>query len=236
MLNQIKKIYSSTLTQKDYLWDKIIGRPISSVIVYFILPLRITPNQVSVISYLIAGLAGVAFVSCRGYLGLMLATILLYIAYILDCADGQLARIKNMQSEAGHLLDCLIDAAKALIVVCAVSLRIYFIRGEAFYLILGILGMLLVGTSVLLTEFSRRQEYLKISGIRNDTAVYTDNKASFLVTIPERIGKFFIYYPAYLLFFSLIDRMDLFLYIYITTYALYFLRILFSVGIRVINL
>lgn len=237
MYKRIKHIYLTTLSQKDYLWDKVIGRPIASVLIAVIMYLPLTPNQLTVASFFIAICSGFLFVFFQGYAGLILATIVLELAYLFDCADGQLARVNNLQSDLGHLLDSCVDAIKASLLVCAITIRLYLSTKNIFFLVLGILGLFVVEVSILLTEFSRRKEYLaQVTKIRPGV-ILSNRPRGILPWVrvrAENAGKFFIYYPAYIVLFSVLNRIDLFLYIFLATYTLYLFRIILSVGKAVV--
>lgn len=76
------------------------------------LPLRPTPNQITLLS----GVAGVAggvaafFAPTHGPLLFVVAAALLFWSVLLDCSDGMLARLTGQTSEFGMLLDGLVDA------------------------------------------------------------------------------------------------------------------------------
>jgi phosphatidylglycerophosphate synthase len=68
----------------------------------------LTPNQVSLLSVAFAGLAGY-LVTYNEPSYLIAAAICFEIRSILDCADGTLARAKNLFSPFGHAIDGLAD-------------------------------------------------------------------------------------------------------------------------------
>ena len=70
--------------------------------------LAVTPNQVTVIAILL-GLAA-AFVASRGgYAALAIAGVMFWLNAILDCVDGELARLRFQYSKLGQWLDNLSD-------------------------------------------------------------------------------------------------------------------------------
>lgn len=248
MFSKIKDIYCNTLTEKDKFWTRRISRPLSSIIVYLIKNTAITPNQITISSYLITIISGFVFVFCRTYGGLIAATLIYQLAFVLDCADGQLARIKNIQSKIGDSLDSLFDGAKALIILTAVSLRLFFIHQNSLYLILGIGGLLLVATSLMLTRFTRTEEYLESaeriknyksqnSGGRSGERISSPfvSSAQTAIKMLEKIGKFLIHYPSYIIYFALMNKMEWFLCIYAGVYVLCTLRILLLTTLTVIK-
>lgn len=109
-LKEYKKSLKSTETE-DWL-DLRIVRPVSYLLALFFNLLNVHPNTVTILSMIV----GVA--SCWGYIhgsfyyegtsGLtfnIIACALLLFADILDCTDGQLARLSGKKSKWGRILD-----------------------------------------------------------------------------------------------------------------------------------
>jgi hypothetical protein len=85
-----------------------------------------TPNQVTVTSALV-NLAGFAyFMTVPTTPRAILWTYIIFsAAYLLDCADGQLAFVGNMRSESGYWLDSSLDIFKSAFVSLIVIKAIY---------------------------------------------------------------------------------------------------------------
>ncbi|TNH30057.1 CDP-alcohol phosphatidyltransferase family protein [Micromonospora orduensis] len=77
--------------------------------------LRLTPTGVTVISVLFALAAAVLF-GVGGRLALVSGAVLLYLGFVLDCVDGQLARYTRNFSAWGGWLDTMADRAKEYLV------------------------------------------------------------------------------------------------------------------------
>jgi hypothetical protein len=73
--------------------------------------LGMTPNQVTVIALCVGIAAGAAFATGEraGYIA---GAVLLYLSFVLDCVDGQLARYTRRYSKFGAYLDSVFDRAK----------------------------------------------------------------------------------------------------------------------------
>lgn len=82
--------------------------PLARLLVRVLVKTPITPNQVTLVQPFLAGLAG-WFATYEDARHLMLAAICFELRSILDCADGTLARAKNMTSPAGHAIDAMAD-------------------------------------------------------------------------------------------------------------------------------
>ena len=98
--------------------DRWFYRPIGFRIAKMLRNTGITPNMVTIISIFVGGATGPLF-----YYGNISLTLLgifsLVVANILDCVDGQLARLTGIKSEIGRILDGLAgDVWFALIYIC----------------------------------------------------------------------------------------------------------------------
>lgn len=89
----------------DTLFNRRLSGPISRLL--FHLPLK--PNHVTVLSFLSALLAAWAF--ARGtYAASVLGAALFQLSTVLDCCDGEVARVKFLESRFGDLLDVTCDS------------------------------------------------------------------------------------------------------------------------------
>ena len=88
--------------------DEYIIRPIASLIVRAVYKTSITPNQLTFINFFFGILSGIAY--CFGKpIYFIIGAILIQISLVFDCADGMLARAKDMCSHYGAYLDLLLD-------------------------------------------------------------------------------------------------------------------------------
>ncbi len=73
-----------------------------------------TPNQLTVTGALLNFAALAYFMAAsRNVYAIVLTYVLLNIAHVFDCADGQLAFVANMRSERGYWLDSSLDVFKS---------------------------------------------------------------------------------------------------------------------------
>ena len=84
------------------------NRRISTQIVKHLGKSRLSPNEITVMSFLVAIAAGLCF-SFGMYSCTVIGAILVQLSFTLDCIDGQLARFKNMTSNFGKWLDRILD-------------------------------------------------------------------------------------------------------------------------------
>src|SRR5947209_52359 len=78
--------------------------PLAKLLVRLLVKTPITPNQVTFVQPVLGAVAG-WLISHQGH-GYMIAAAIAYeFRSILDCADGSLARAKNMCTPKGHAID-----------------------------------------------------------------------------------------------------------------------------------
>ena len=224
------EVYRKTRKVPDLFWNAYVCRPIAAVLVSAIQGTRITPNQITLSAVLVA-LVSVAMLLCwPGHLGLLLAVVVFELSYVLDCADGMLARWRGTASPVGHLLDFLMDELKAFCLLAAVSVRLFQEHGDTRFLLLGLFGLVALASGIALTTFVRRPE---VAGPAS--AVVAGAPRSLLrrtVGLVEGVAKFLIHYPSYLLYVALIGRIELYFLPYVAINALYAARAFAGVAWR----
>ncbi|WP_420110479.1 CDP-alcohol phosphatidyltransferase family protein [Pseudactinotalea sp.] len=96
----------------------------------------LTPNSVTAMSG-IASLAGLAVLvlADRSVVSGVTVAVLLALGFVLDSADGQLARLSGMSGPAGEWVDHVVDALRAPTVHVAVGAALY-LGGERGWLLL----------------------------------------------------------------------------------------------------
>src|SRR5690242_16229990 len=110
MWSEIAAIYRASKKKKDINWfTEWVARPPAAVVVYLLRGTPVTPNQVTFLSAAIAAGACAMLVLLPGWAALVGAAAVFELSFVLDCADGQLARHRKLASPLGHLLDFLMD-------------------------------------------------------------------------------------------------------------------------------
>ena len=108
MSSEIAAIYRASKKKQDINWfTEWIARPPAAVVVYALRNTPITPNQITFLSALVAAAACALIVLLPGWTWLVVACLVFEFSFVLDCADGQLARLRKIASPVGHLLDFL---------------------------------------------------------------------------------------------------------------------------------
>ena len=88
--------------------DLAVYRPLGFLVVKAVYKTSITPNQITLFSVFVGLLAGLCYASGRRP-AVVAGALLLAFSVVLDCADGQLARLKKNGTRFGRILDGLVD-------------------------------------------------------------------------------------------------------------------------------
>jgi phosphatidylglycerophosphate synthase len=84
--------------------DLFIFRPIAFLIVKAIYRLPITPNQISLLSMTV-GIASGVFFAFGSHESFIYGALLYFLAHVLDCCDGMIARLKKCGTPIGRIVD-----------------------------------------------------------------------------------------------------------------------------------
>lgn len=93
---------------RDGYFDRVLNRRLSRPITLRLLPLPVTPNQITVVALLLS-FVGAACIALPGVAGPVLGALLLQFTAVLDCVDGEIARAKVLETEWGEWLDITSD-------------------------------------------------------------------------------------------------------------------------------
>ena len=127
---------------------------------------------------------------------------------MLDCADGQLARLKGTSSPVGAHLDFLMDELKAFALVAAVAVRLWLPGARPALAARGRSPCLaVVAAAISLTTFMRRPEYAAATGaaVSQGTGDYGEGFAKPAAStrrsplaLVEALGRFVVHYPSHI--------------------------------------
>ena len=126
-------------------WSRVFATPVAGFILLGVADWRIiTPNRLTALSFILA-MASAALVVSGDRDLLIAAGVVLQIAYIVDCMDGQLARYRGAASPVGAFLDKWSDFVKFPIIVLALSVEASYADQTITPMVLGITGVFLIG-------------------------------------------------------------------------------------------
>jgi phosphatidylglycerophosphate synthase len=244
LFSQIADSYRRTKKPKDILWNRLVARPLAAVLLVPLARTRVTPNQVTFASLAVFVAAAALLVGLPGWTGLLIAVAAIELSYVLDCVDGQLARLRGTSSAVGAHLDFLMDELKAFMLVAATGARLWRAEARTQWLVEALAGLVVVASAISLTTFVRRPEYLRATGAPRPQAAgdYGDGldgavpalapPRSFVAKVVgavEALGRSIIHYPSYLVFVAAANRLDLFLHVYLAVNAAYAGRTILAV-------
>jgi phosphatidylglycerophosphate synthase len=227
-------VYRTSQKSRDIPWNTYVARPVAAAVVWGLKDTAVTPNQVTFASLLVFAAAAAVLALCPLGTAWTLAGIaLLQGSYVLDKADGQLARWRAASSSVGAHLDFLMDELKAFLLVSSSAVRWWrSAPASALPLVVGLFGLVAVASAISLTTFMRRPEYAKREGapvvLAPEAGEPLGQRDGWIRTV-ERGGQFVLHYPSWILVPALFDRLDLFLWAYLTAHTLYLGRSLLQV-------
>jgi len=236
--SEIAAIYRASKKKQDINWfTEHIARPPAAVVVYALRNTRITPNQVTFLSAVIAAGAGAMLALLPGWTWLVVAAAVFEFSFVLDCADGQLARLRKMASPLGHLLDFLMDELKAMLIFGCVSVRMWRDTGDVRMLLVGLGGGFCLASGIALTSFMRRAEYGGKGPTEDGQPAEVGKRrgpVGMAVNGLEWAARIVVHYPQYIWICALANRIDIYFWAYAAVNALYFglsmLKIFFRLG------
>lgn len=106
----------------DGIWCWLFMRPISRLLVRGMLRTGLTPNQVSLVSMTVGVMASVVVAMGGRWATSLLPLVILETSMILDCCDGDIARLKFRFSRLGEWLDSMGDEIIQITLVAALGI------------------------------------------------------------------------------------------------------------------
>lgn len=240
MLGTAARVYRETRKQHDQLFNTYFMRPIAAAVVAAVARTRVTPNQLTLLNlFVFTGAAGM-LIALPSWMGGLAAVAAVEVSYCFDCADGMLARFKNLASKTGHLFDFFTDEMKAVLLVAALAIRAWrsggmgwdgqiWSSGDARFLLGGIAGTVVVASAISLTNFVRRPE---LSGRETTVAAFYETVArpaslstkAWVAGLLTTFLRWLSHYPSHLWIWALAGRMDAYLWLYAALHGAYLAR------------
>ncbi len=186
--------------------NRRISTRITSLIVKHKIP--VTPNQVSLISFLLGVLAGFLYL-----VNAIIAGILVQISSIIDGVDGELARALNKTSKIGGFIDAILDRITDTAIIIGLTLYIHNLNIiNPLHLIL--LSMLALSADIMVSYLHARGEAslgvhpLKVG---STPSIASRDVRLFIIFLLSLLGALYpILYPITLVIISILG------YLYVT--------------------
>lgn len=241
MWSEIVGIYRASKKKRDVNWfTEHVARPPAAIVVYFASKTRVTPNQITFLSVVVAAVACAMWIFLPEYHWVVAAALVFEFSFVLDCADGQLARLRRIASPLGHLLDFLMDELKAMLLIGSIAVRLWLDTGDPRILLAGLGGLFVLAAGISLTTFIRRPEYAPAPAVPapadGDAPAAAPAKrrgpVGLALGVVEAVAKFLVHYPQYIWIAAVANRMDLFFWAYAGVNALYFAKTFAGILLR----
>ena len=199
-LIQQKNLIQSSGLGNDSFMDKTITRFFSRQLTRLFLKTPLSPNMITILSLFIGLISAIFFIQGTHQNNMIGAGLLLLSAWV-DCTDGEVARLKFLESKIGGILDIICDNLVHFAVFFAIGMGLYQSTGNNIFIIFGALAVFgsLVSFLILSSSIIDKKEKVSANTIHlNKKNTLTDNIAN----------RDFIYF---LFFMSLIGRVDIFI-------------------------
>lgn len=121
--------------------SRYLNRPISAMFSRRLVKSNVTPNQISLLSFLCSVLAAGLF-ALGGYLTLLLGGILAQFASIIDGCDGEVARLKYQSSDYGGWFDAVLDRYADAFLLFGLTWHLLAAGGNGLVLFTGFMAII----------------------------------------------------------------------------------------------
>jgi len=121
--------------------SRYLNRPISVWLSRHLAQLKITPNQISIFSFLCSLLAAGLFM-CGGYLTLLAGGVLAQFASIIDGCDGEIARLKYQSSDFGGWFDAVLDRYADAFLLFGLTWHLLAVEANGWVLFAGFMAII----------------------------------------------------------------------------------------------
>jgi len=141
MTTIMRQAYEKSLKslETENFLDRNFYRPIAFRIAWILRNTGITPNQITIISIFIGVAGGILFYPQNICLNLI-GVLLLIFANLLDCVDGQLARLTGKNSPIGRILDGLAGDFWFITIYASMAMRLSHQYGTYWFFAAAVLA------------------------------------------------------------------------------------------------
>ena len=160
------------------------GRPIADVITAGFFNRGWTANGVTYLCMVLSTIAMALLLAANPYLYAVSAA-LYYCVFVLDCVDGNLARLRNAASYYGKFMDGLSDGIFAFLAPIAVGLGLYWFDPVGPWLLLGTLATV---CSLIAQMVRARYSFFREWAVREGGALTEDEKTR--TSAPLRLDRY----------------------------------------------
>ncbi len=199
-LTQHERLLKGSGLSNDTFMDRTVTRFFSSQFTRLFLQTPLSPNMITLLS-LVIGLISALYFFQGTYENSIIGSGLLLLSAWIDCTDGEIARLKFMESKIGGKLDILCDNLVHFAVFFAIGMGLYQSTGQSIYKLAGAFAVLGSLISFLLLSSSIIDGKEKASG--SASGAKAKNNLN-----DKLANRDFIYF---LFFMAMVGRMDVFI-------------------------
>jgi CDP-L-myo-inositol myo-inositolphosphotransferase len=120
---------------------RYLNRPISVRISRYLVQRNVTPNQISLFSFLCSLLAAGLF-ALGGYVALLIGGVLAQFASIIDGCDGEVARLKYQSSDFGGWFDAVLDRYADAFLLFGLTWHLLAVEVNGWILFVGFMAII----------------------------------------------------------------------------------------------
>lgn len=126
--NQTVEASSPEKAGLDGFVDRYFNRKVSALLTRLFLRISLSPNAITVLSLFI-GLTAAGSFALGTYMAGIIGSLLLQLSAIVDCCDGEVARLTNRQSRFGEQLDIAADNVVHMAIFAGVAWGLFIQQG-----------------------------------------------------------------------------------------------------------
>lgn len=201
-----KKLFGSLKGDAEGFVDRYFNRKLSRWFTRLFLAVGLSPNSITILATLVGFVSAAGF-GMGSYAAGVIAALLFQLAAIIDCCDGEVARLTFTESPFGAWLDLAMDNLVHMAIFAGVAVGLYTTQEGQPYawtsLVLGASAVLGNGVSFLLVE--KAQKINSASGWKAPVhAAWAD---FMLKNVASRD------FSVFLLMFAVLGKLDVFLWL-----------------------
>lgn len=200
--HQQERLLNTCGLNSDSFMDRHVTRHVSQELTRWFLPTFFSPNQITALSLMLGLCSAWFFLQGNYWNGVAGGTLLLISAWI-DCTDGEIARLKFMESKFGGLFDIVSDNIVHWAVFFSIGVGLSHTTGRDVYTWLG--GLAVLGSLVAFIFL-----YSQVVESKSDSTKPRKEKNSLETMVSNLANRDFTYF---LLLMAAIDQLGVFLFL-----------------------
>jgi phosphatidylglycerophosphate synthase len=119
-----QRLLASLGRDTDGFLSRALDRKVSQALTHRLVRTAVTPNQITLLSFLL-GMLSVWLLATPDYWERMIGAVLFLASVIIDGCDGELARLKHLESDFGAKFDWIADNVVHLLLFPGIALGLY---------------------------------------------------------------------------------------------------------------